>query len=97
MQALKIWFKRTNITTHTTWLFLVAFAGLFDSSPTFRAQFGELFAGHPVMMTRFGVLCSNFVIITAIWAKISNPAKAASGNSSTENSGPANSTSNPNE
>jgi hypothetical protein len=75
MDKLKLWFKSKNITTHTVWIGLVTFAVLFDSSPDFRNQIGQLFAGHPVIITKIGIICSNIVILTTIWAKISQPNK----------------------
>lgn len=73
MTAIRHWFAQRNITTHTVWISLVAFATAFDSSPALRSQVGQLFTGHPIVVTKLGTLASNIVILTMIWAKFSRP------------------------
>ena len=74
---IKAWFLSKNITTHTVWIGLLGFAVAYDSSSALRDQVATLFFGHPVIVTKIGILCSNLVILSAMWAKLSHSSSPA--------------------
>ena len=71
------WFKSKNLTTHTVWIGLLGFAALYDSSSAFRDQISTLFFGYPIIVTKIGYVCSNLLILSAIWAKVSHSSSPA--------------------
>jgi hypothetical protein len=76
-QQFQAWLVSKNITTHTVGLGLFAFAVAYTSSPALRDQISTLFIGHPVVVTKIGIACSDIVILCGIWAKFSHSSSAA--------------------
>ena len=71
------WMKSKNITTNTVGASLVAFAFAYNFSPELQKQVATLFVGHPVVITKIGIITSDIVILVGLWAKYSHSSSAA--------------------
>jgi fructose-1-phosphate kinase PfkB-like protein len=71
------WIKSKNITTHSVGAALLAFAIAYTESSWLRGQIGILFVGHPVIITKLGIIAGDTVIVAGIWAKFSHSSSPA--------------------
>lgn len=69
---IKAWLISKNITTQTVGAVLFAFAVAYTTSSDVRDQVATLFVGHPVIVTKIGIITGDIVILAALWAKFSH-------------------------
>jgi hypothetical protein len=69
----KAWMKAHNVTTKSIGLGLIAFAFAYTESPWLQGQVGTLFIGHPIVISKIGILATDIVILVGIWRNFSSP------------------------
>ena len=71
------WLVSKNITTHTVGAGLLAFAFAYTTSSWLRDQISTLFVGHPMIISKIGIIAGDIVILAGIWAKFSHSSTPA--------------------
>ena len=71
------WLKSKSAITHSVGVALFGFAVAYDSSKTLQENVAGLFTGHPEIVTKIGLICTNVVLLAGIVAKYSHSSSNA--------------------